>query len=68
MTLQEREERRREQLRKGKEKYKNKLKSSAHEDTTRKFQHQQNEKMRLALKKTPDHKRNKVNEELNDTI
>ena len=68
MTLQEREERRREQLRKGKERYKNKLTSSAHEDTTRKFQHQQNEKMRLALKKTPDHKRNKVNEELNYTI
>jgi hypothetical protein len=68
LTLQEREEQRREQLRKGKEKYKNKLKSSAHEDTTRKFQHQQNEKMRLALKQTPDHKRNKVNEELNYTI
>ena len=68
MTLQEREEHRREQLRKGKEKYKNKLKSSAHEDTTRKFQHQKNKKMRLALKKTPDSKRNKINEELNDAI
>ena len=61
MTPQEREERRREQLRKGKEKYKKKSRSSAYEDTNRKLQHQQNEKMRLALKKTPDSKRNKVN-------
>ena len=54
MTAQERKERRREQLRKGKAKYKIKLKSSASEDITRKSTHLQHKRMAIALKKTPD--------------
>ena len=68
ITQQEREERLKEQVRKAKAKYKDKLKSSAPKDVPRKTQHLQRKRMTLALKETPDSKRNKVNEELNDTI
>jgi hypothetical protein len=68
MTPQEREDRLKEQVRRAKAKYKDKLKSSAPKDVRRKTQHIQRKRMTLALKETPDSKRDKVNKELNDTV
>ena len=68
MTPQEREERLKEQVRRAKAKYKVKLQSSALKDVPRKTQHLQRKRMTLALKETPDSKRDKVNKELNDTV
>ena len=68
MTLQERYERLKEQVRIAKAKYKEKLKSSAPKEVSRKTQHLQRKRMTLALKETPDSKRNKVNEEINKTL
>ena len=68
MTPQEREDRLKEQVRRAKAKYKDKLQSSAPKDFQRKTQHLQRKRMTLALKETPDSKRDKVNKELNDTV
>jgi hypothetical protein len=53
MTPHEREEHRREQLRRAKAKYKEKLKSTAVEDLARKVRFQQCERLRLVRRMTP---------------
>jgi len=53
MTPHEREEHRREQLRRAKAKYKEKLKSTTVEDLPRKARFQQCERLRLVRRMTP---------------
>ena len=53
MTKQERKWHRKEQLRRAKANFKEKLNSSAPEDIKRKLRHIQNERMRIARRMTP---------------